>query len=125
MKARDGNRLPGSISGSALPSSRIWIQMKKPVAQVFPSRCDSPRRHLRQSMTTKVRIRPPCEKTVKTASEKSRLKNFTVGASFWIDSIAAPTVFGSSPGRLSSKTGVIVRYLKNTSPNFAICGMTV
>ena len=37
--------------------------MKNPVAQTFPSRCDSLRRHLRHSITMKVRISPPWEKS--------------------------------------------------------------
>src|SRR6185436_18748340 len=99
--------------------------MKKPVAQSFPKRCDSLHRHFRQSMMMKVRISPPCENTVKIASEKSRLKNFAVGASRCIVCTRALADFGSKPGKLSSKTGVMVRYLKKTKPNFAICGMTV
>src|SRR5262245_19897316 len=99
--------------------------MKNPVAHNFPSRCDSLRRHFRQSITTKVRINPPCEKTVKNASGKSRLKNFADGANSRSVWIVCPADDGNRPGKDSSKTGWIVRYLKKTRPNFAICGTTV
>ena len=67
-----------------------------------------------------VRISPPWQNTVKKASGKERLKNFTSGASFWPVATMAPAVRGSRLGKLSISTGVIDRYLKNTNPKRAI-----
>jgi hypothetical protein len=105
-------RRPGETRGSEQPRRTIWIQTARPEAHGLPRRWDSERRHLRQSMTAKVRQRTSWEKMVKTASGKPRPKKRTSGWSCWTVRMAAPAVRGRKPGRFSMTTGMMVRYSK-------------
>jgi len=68
---------------------------------------------------------PACEQVVKSASGSPRLKNVAWDRKRCPNFTTAPERSGRRSGRLSSNTGVMVRYLKKTSPKRASCGMIV
>ena len=123
---REGKRLPGSIKRQRVAEQENLRPDEEAGRPIFPGSSDSVRRQRRQSITMKVRISPPWQNPVKTASGKPRMKNFTSGASFWpVGERWKPPSSAGCPGRLSWKHRRDCQDSKNTSPNRAICGTTV